>query len=128
MTLAVRGISQHTFCELRFADLLFVTGASASHASSRTVRRKTSVAGSYGSRLLMGCTPHVSPRSASMNQSRLAVEHMTMTVTSCFQRCDLSENPRDSAASPSRWGGIDPVRTNQADLRHFAPPTTNPVS
>ena len=26
MTLAVRGISQHTFCELRFADLLFVTG------------------------------------------------------------------------------------------------------
>src|SRR6516162_8595737 len=51
MTFAVPGIPQHTFREMRFANLLFV--AIASHASSRTVRRNSTVVGSYAPRLLI---------------------------------------------------------------------------
>jgi len=86
MTLAVRGIPQHTFREVRFADLVFVAGRQCIPCFVEDGPQDSSVAGSYAQRLLMGVYSNTSrPAQHEQMRSRLPVEHMTIAVTSWFQ-------------------------------------------
>ena len=128
MTFAVRGIPQHTFRELRFADLLFVTWRHRIPCfiedGPQELDRRWIVCATIAHRVYSTVRPPF-----GINASLRPVECMTIEVTSCCKQCHgkrlaLRKTHHDDGGSASMHTCHVTSGTLLANVLNYAAPAS----